>query len=64
VPANLIPTGEGTIHRRSTSQPLAKTAIGTETFWTYLKSLGGGWLWDNIQGGKVEVEWIRIALTN
>jgi hypothetical protein len=64
VPANKIPTGDGTIHMRSIGPPLAKTAIGTKTFWTYLKSLGGEWMWENIQGIKMGVEWIRTALTN
>ncbi len=64
MPANIIPTGDSTIHRRSIGPPLAKTAIGTATFWTYLKSFGGEWMWDNIQGGKMGVEWIRTALTN
>jgi hypothetical protein len=64
VPANIIPTRDGTIHRRSIGPPLAKTAIGTETFWTYLKSLGGELMWDNIQGGKMGVKWIRTALTD
>jgi hypothetical protein len=58
VPANVIPTRDGTIHRRSIGRPLAKTVIGTKTFWTYL------WMWDNIQGGKMGVEGIRTALTD
>jgi hypothetical protein len=62
VPANVTLTRNGAIHRRSIGPPLAKTVIGTETFWTYLKSLGGEWKWDNIQGGKMGVEWIRTAL--
>ncbi len=41
-----------------------KNAIGTKTFWTYLKSLAGEWMWDNIQGGEMGVEWIRTALTD
>jgi hypothetical protein len=64
MPASVILTGDVTIHRRSIGLPLAKTAIGTKTFWTYLKSLGGEWMWDNIQEGKIGVEWIKTALTN
>ncbi len=64
MPAKVILARDGTIHRRSIGPPLAKTAIGTKTFWTYLKSLGGEWMWDNIQGGKMGVEWIRTALTD
>jgi hypothetical protein len=64
IPANVIPTRDGTIHRRSIGPPLAKTAIVTETFWTYLKSLRGEWMWNNIQGGKMGVEWIRTVLTD
>jgi hypothetical protein len=64
VPANIILTRDNAIHRRSIDPLLAKTAIGTKIFWTYLKSLGGEWLWDNIQGGKIRVEWSRTALTD
>jgi hypothetical protein len=64
VPANIILTRDSTIHRRSINPLLAKSAIGTKTFWTYLKSVRGEWMCDNIQGGKMEVEWIRTALTD
>jgi hypothetical protein len=41
VPANVILTRDGTVHRKNIGPPLAKTTIGTKSFWTYLKSLGG-----------------------
>jgi hypothetical protein len=43
--------------------PLAPTALMTPTFWEFLKSLGGEWMWDYIQEGEAGVSWISVALT-
>jgi hypothetical protein len=63
IPADVVPTIAGTIHRRSIGPQLATTSTRSKTFWMYLRTLGGEWMWDNIQEGKMEVERIRTALT-
>ena len=33
------------------------------TFWEYLQSLGGEWMWEDIEEGETDVSWLKDALT-
>jgi hypothetical protein len=63
VPANVLVVQGNVVHRRSLVTPLAPPVLKFLTFWEYLKSLGGEWMWDNIQEGELDVTWISTALT-
>jgi hypothetical protein len=63
VPANTVCFLGEVVHRRSIGTPIATTVLETPTFWEFLKSLGGEWMWDYIQEGKTDVSWVSIALT-
>jgi hypothetical protein len=51
------------VHRRSVGTPLAPPVLKFPTFWEFLKSLGGEWMWDYIQQGEIDVTWISTAFT-
>jgi hypothetical protein len=51
------------VHRRSIGTPLAPPVLKFPTFWEFLKSLGGEWMWDYFQEGEIDVTWISMALT-
>jgi hypothetical protein len=63
VPANAVCFLVEVVHRRSIGTPIATTVLETPTFWEFLKSLGGEWMWDCIQEGKTDVSWVSAALT-
>ena len=62
VPANVVKTSNDMVLRRSIGPPLPASASMERTFWEYLRSLGGEWMWNNIVEGDIEVEWIKSAL--
>ncbi len=62
VPAQVLPSAGGTIIRRSIGPPLATLPTQLVSFWDHLQSLGGEWMWDNLQGGESDVAWIGAAL--
>jgi hypothetical protein len=64
VPANTVCFLGEVVHRRSIGTPIATTVLETPTFWEFLKSLGGEWMWDYIQEGKTDVyvSWVSAAL--
>jgi hypothetical protein len=51
------------VHRRRVGTPLAPPVLKFPTFWEFLKSLGGEWMWVYIQEGEIDVTWISTALT-
>jgi hypothetical protein len=55
VPAHVLSSPDGTILRRGTGPPLATTAVQHKTFWEYLRSLEGDWMWENIHKGDIDV---------
>ncbi len=63
VPAHILPLPVGTILRQNTGPPLATITVEEKTFWEYLRSLGGDWMWENIHEGNINVEWIKEAIT-
>ncbi len=63
VPAHILPSPVGTILRRNIGPPLATITEEEKTFWEYLRSLGGDWMWENIHEGGIDVEWIKEAIT-
>jgi hypothetical protein len=63
IPANVLALQGDVVHRRSIGTPLAPTVLMTPTFWEFLESLGGEWMWDYIQEGEANVSWISAALT-
>jgi hypothetical protein len=63
VPANAVCFLGEVVHRRSIGTPIATTVLETPTFWEFLKSLGGEWMWDYIQEGGTDVSWVSAALT-
>jgi hypothetical protein len=64
VPANVLTLPGDRIHRQSIGPLLAPQVHEYWPFWTYLKSLGGKWMWDYIQEGEIDVTWISTALAN
>ncbi len=64
VPANMLVVHGNVVHRRSVGTPLAPPVRKFPTFWEFLKSLGGEWMWDYIQEGEMDVTWISTALTS
>jgi hypothetical protein len=63
VPANVLVIQGNVVHRRSIGTPLTPPVLKFPTFWEFLKSLGGEWMWDYIQEGEIDVTWISMALT-
>ncbi len=63
VPANVLVMQGNVVHRRNIGTPLAPSVLKSPTFWEFLKSLGGEWMWDYIQEGEIDVTWIGTALT-
>jgi hypothetical protein len=51
------------VHKRIIGTPLTPPVLKFPTFWEFLKSLGGEWMWDYIQEGEIDVTWISTALT-
>jgi hypothetical protein len=49
--------------RKSVSTPLSPPVLKLLTFWEFLKSLGGEWMWDYIHEGEIDVTWISMALS-
>jgi hypothetical protein len=62
VPAHVIYSPEGEALLRCKGPHLFDTEPAELSFWEYLRSLGGEWMWDNIIEGHNEVDWIRTAL--
>ena len=50
--------------RRNIGPPLVTTAAMEMTFWEYLNSLCGEWMWDDILKGQIDVEWVKTAITD
>jgi hypothetical protein len=63
VPANVLALQGDVVHRRSIGTPRTPTVLTTPTFWEFLKSLGGEWMWDYIKKGEADVSLISAALT-
>ena len=55
VPANVLVIQGNVVHRRSIGTPLTPPVLKFPTFWEFLKSLGGKWMWDYIQEGEIDV---------
>jgi hypothetical protein len=55
VPANVLVLQRNVVHRRSIGTPLTPPVLKFPTFWEFLKSLGGKWMWDYIQEGEIDV---------
>ena len=64
LPANVLTLPGYQILRREIGPPLASSSLVTQSFWTYLRSMGGEWMWEHIVEGDIKVGWIRDALTN
>jgi len=69
VPAHALPAGvlvlsDCQVLRKEIGPPLAVLPPETSSFWPYLRSLGGEWMWEHIVEGDIDVLWIRDALTN
>jgi hypothetical protein len=61
-PANVIQTLGGVAVRRSIGPLLAIPTPTDKTFWDYLRSSGGEWMWESTVEGYPDVGWIRSAL--
>ncbi len=53
-----------TFQQRETGMALASPQETESTFWEYLRSLGGTWMWEYIKEKEVDTVWLRDALTN
>jgi hypothetical protein len=53
-----------TFQRRETGTALASPQTTEITFWEYLRSLGGIWMWEYIKEKECDMEWLKDALIN
>jgi hypothetical protein len=51
-----------TFQRRETGTALASPQKTESTFWEYLRSLGGTWMWEYIKEKEADTVWLRGAL--
>ena len=45
-------------------QPLVKIVDNPLSFWDYLRSQGGEWMWEHVLGDKEDMTWLSNALCN
>lgn len=45
-------------------QPLVKCVDNPPSFWDYLRSQGGEWMWEHVLGDKEDMTWLSNALCN
>jgi hypothetical protein len=62
VPANVLILPRGTILKKGTDPPLATQEASSITFWMFLWSFGGEWIWDYLKEGEGDMPWIWDAL--
>jgi hypothetical protein len=60
--AHILPLPFGTVLRRNIGPPLVTITAEEKTFWGYLRSLEGEWMWENIHEGDINMEWIKTAI--
>jgi hypothetical protein len=53
-----------TFQRQETGTTLASPHVRESTFWKYLRSLGGAWMWEYIKEKEYDTEWLKNALIN
>ncbi len=63
-PFNVQQLSANTFQRRETGTALASPQTTEITFWEYLKSLGGIWMWEYIKEKECNTEWLKDALIN
>jgi hypothetical protein len=63
-PCNIRQLLAFTFQRRETGTALASPQETESTFWEYLRSLGGTWMWEYIKEKEADMVWLRDALTN
>jgi hypothetical protein len=64
VPANILELLKDQVLCREIGPPLAQVRSPAVSLWSFLRLLGGEWIWEEVKEGDTDVDWIRDALTN
>jgi hypothetical protein len=65
IPANVLIFPGGTILKKGIGSPaLAIWEESNTTFWTFLQSFGGEWMWEHLQEGGIDMTRICNAFVN
>jgi hypothetical protein len=62
--ATVLELPDGLAIRRGIGKPLFVPEETNPTFWEFLQSLGGEWMWEHIKDEESNVSWAHNAMIN
>jgi hypothetical protein len=62
LPCTVVELGSDTVLLQNSGPEMAADSSSTGTFWEYLRSWGGDWMWDGIQDEQQDISWLVEGL--